>query len=528
MTKSAEAELQTVLDELERRAYADTLDSSKLTRTEALELYRELIGKNPHAERRLCQTDLFYLLTQAFKRRDVDRDWLFARCREVQASPDGHLDLWARDHYKSTLITFGKTIQDILLDPECTVGIFSHTRPIAKGFLEQIKRELEGNEYLKTLFPDVLYQKPQVEAPRWSLDGGLVVKRKTNPKEATVEAFGLVDGQPTGKHFSHQIYDDVVTLESVSTPDQIAKTTRAWELSLNLGSGERTKRRYIGTRYHINDSYRVMIERGSVIPRIHKATDNGKAPPEGKAVFLSDELLTQKRRDMGPYTFGTQMLQDPVADKAMSFKEEWLSYYGAMPDWSKWNTYLLSDPASSKKITSDYTVMAVIGLAPDNNYYLLDGIRDRLNLTQRTEKVFEFQKKYSPKAVGYERYGMQADIEHLEYVMDQKNYRFRITELGGAIPKEDRIRKLVPVFEQKRLYLPKILPFVDYQGITQDFVRLFLADEYLAFPVSVHDDMLDCLARILDPALGAEFPRLEKPKSKSPGHTFVSQNGWMS
>ena len=73
----------------------------------------------------------------------------------VQESPDGHLDLWAREHYKSTIITFGQTIQDILRDPEVTVGIFSHTRPIAKGFLRQIKRELESNQTLKDLFPDI-------------------------------------------------------------------------------------------------------------------------------------------------------------------------------------------------------------------------------------------------------------------------------------------------------------------------------------------------------------------------------------
>ena len=233
--------------------------------------------------------------------------------------------MWAREHYKSTIITFGKSIQDILADPDnTTIGIFSHTRPIAKAFMEQIKRELESNSFFIDLFPDVLYVNPKSESPKWSLDSGLIVKRKTNPKEATVEAHGLVDGQPTSKHFSILVYDDVVTRESVTTPEQIKKVTAAWELSLNLGAIGGCKR-YIGTRYHMNDTYKTMMDRGSVIPRIYPATDNGKL--EGNAVFMDDQVLKEKRRDMGPYTFGTQMLQDPIADKSMGFREEWLKYY---------------------------------------------------------------------------------------------------------------------------------------------------------------------------------------------------------
>lgn len=529
MIKDESAELLELLEERERRASAESIDCSKMTHDEAVEAYRGIAG-NRWAERKLCKTDLFYLLTVALRRTDASRPWLYARCREVEASPDGHLDLWARDHYKSTIITFAKTIQDILSDPELTVGIFSHTRPIAKAFLEQIKREFETNDFLKALFPDVLYEKPQVEAPKWSLDGGIVVKRKSNPKEATVEAWGLVDGQPTSRHFQLQVYDDVVTLESVSTPDQIAKTTRAWEMSQNLGSGDRTRRRYIGTRYHINDSYRVMMDRGSVTARIHKATSNGLSPPEGKSVLLSDALLLTKRRDMGPYTFGTQMLQDPIADKAMSFKESWLKHYTQLGDTRKWNKYILVDSASAKKTTSDYTVMWVIGLAPDNNYYVLHGVRDRMNLTQRAARLFELHRNYDPKGVGYERYGMQSDIEHIQYEMEHRNYRFAITELGGAVPKEDRIKKLIPVFEQSRMWLPQRLSAVDYEGTNQDIVQRFKDDEYLSFPVCIHDDMLDCMARILDPAFNAEFPKTQKKLEPDLVymHTMGEiQNTWM-
>jgi hypothetical protein len=290
-----------------------------LTREQSNTLYLEAIESGDNeALRRLCKEDLFFLLTVGMKRRDINNDWLYDRIREVEASPNGHLDLWAREHYKSTIITFGLSIQDALKNPEKTNGIFSHTRPIAKAFLEQIKRELEQNTFLKDLFPDVLYKNPQSESPKWSLDSGLILKRKTNPKEATFEAWGLVDGQPTGKHFDTLTYDDVVTRESVTTPEQIKKVTEALELSYNLGSRGGV-RRFIGTRYHSNDTYKTIMSRGSVIPRIYTATDNGKA--DGNPVLMTAEQLAEKRRDMGPYTFGTQMLQDPVADKAMGFKE---------------------------------------------------------------------------------------------------------------------------------------------------------------------------------------------------------------
>ena len=186
------------------------------------------------------RTNLFLLLTVGLNRLDVARPWLYERCVEIQTEPDGYLDLWARGHYKSTLGTFARTLMDILAshgdDPlpewaelghEPTFAIFSHTRPIAKAFLRQIKVELQRNELLKYVYPDILYEIPERQSPRWSEDAGLVVKRHANPKEATLEAHGLVDGQPTSRHFNVLIYDDVVVRDSVTTPEMIEKTTEA-------------------------------------------------------------------------------------------------------------------------------------------------------------------------------------------------------------------------------------------------------------------------------------------------------------
>jgi len=475
-------------------------------------LYQQVIADNDiEAQRQLCLTDVFFLLTVAFQRRDVDNNWLFARCREVEAKPDGMLDLWAREHYKSTIITYALSIQDILKDPDVTIGIFSHTKPIAKAFMSQIKIELEQNEYLKELFPEILYATPKKDSPKWSMESGIQVKRKSNAKEPTVSAFGLVDGQPTSKHFSLLVYDDVVTLESVSTPDQIEKTTAAWAMSLNLGAhGGRV--RYIGTRYHFNDTYREIIARQSATSRVHTATVEGTFP--GTPIFLSRKALAQKRRDMGPYVFGSQMLQNPVADAAMGFKVEWLNYVPECKPDQSWNVYVLCDPAGEKKKGSDYTVIVAIGLAPDGNYYLLDGIRDRINLTERTNKMFEMVERWSPKAVGYEKYGKDSDIEHIEYVQEQRNFRFVITPLGGPMAKNDRIRRLVPKFEDRRFWFPNRILFLDHESNMRDFIAELINDEYSAFPVGLHDDMMDCISRIDD--IGAHFPK-KKASSGYPG-----------
>ncbi len=357
--------------------------------------------------------------------------------------------------------------------------------------------ELETNQLLLSLFPDILYENPGKDAQAWSLDAGLVLKRRTNPKEATIEAHGLVDGQPTGAHFFVRIYDDVVTKASVTSPEMIQKTTEAWELSDNLGM-EGGIERYIGTRYHFSDTYKVIMDRNVVTTRLHAATDDGTV--DGKPVLLSQEALDAKRRKQGPYTFASQQLLNPLADAAQGFKREWLTY-NESSTWNNLNLAILVDPANEKKKRSDYTAMWVVGIGADGNWRIIDIVRDRLNLTERTRQLFEFHRKYKPLVVGYEKYGMQSDIEHIRSEQGRVNYQFAITELGGQLSKVDRIRRLIPLFENGEILMKDTVYRTNIEGKTEDLVNVFIEQEYMAFPVGEHDDMLDSLARILDISL---------------------------
>lgn len=477
----------------------------------------------------LGRNDRFYLLTRLLHRLDAIHPWLYARCREVEADPDGYLDLWAREHYKSTVITFAGIVQEIIIDPEVTIGIFSHTKPVARKFLLQVKQELEANADLKATYPEIFYADPKNESPKWSEEKGIVVKRKSNPKEATVEAHGLVDGQPTGAHFLLRVYDDVVTRESVSTPDQVNKTTSAWELSDNLGArGPNGKSRawHVGTRYSFADTYQAIIDRNALKVRVYPATDNGL--PDGKPVLLSPEAWADKKLKQGPATIACQMLQNPAAGNEAMFRKEWLSFIDIRP--ATLNVYIMVDPAHSKKKGSDNTAMAVIGIDSGNNKYLLDGYRHKMGLKERWEalkglrRVWMNQPGVQSVKVGYERYGMQADLEYFEEQMQRDKDAFEIYELNwtsdGAQAKDDRVQRLQPDFQSKKFFLAAICPTEtanqkrireqgqafrifapvkrrDHEGNMYSLNQGFL-EEFLTYPFSAKKDLIDAASRLYD------------------------------
>jgi len=121
-----------------------------------------------------------------------------------------------------------------------------------------------------------------------------------------------------------------------------------------------------------------------------------------------------------------------------------------------------------------------------------------------------------------------ADIEHLEGRMDGETYRFKIKEVGGQTSKADRIKRLLPIFEASRVFFPKSLHRTNWDKKTEDLINIFVEEEYLAFPVGSHDDMLDSLARICEPNMDLVFPKEEVLYIPPPTPSFNKEIDWMS
>lgn len=235
---------------------------------------------------------------------------------------------------------------------------------------------------------------------------------------------------------------------------------------------------------------------------------------------LNKESLDKLRNDLGELHFAGQYMQSPVPVGGGELKPAWMQYYhsGSIKP-AQMNVAILCDAAGGEQINkrkkklSDWTTMIVVGLAPDNNYYLLDAVRDRINPTDRVNTLFMLHRKWNelcgkPPIVGYEKYGLMSDTHYILEKQKQDAYHFRLVELGGQLPKEDRIRMLVTDLQNTRWYYPHTLFYVDSDGRKFDLIKEII-NEMATFPRSRFDDLLDAKSRIKAPELNMVFP---KPK----------------
>lgn len=394
--------------------------------------------------------------------------------------------------------------------PDRQVIATSYSEDLASGFGRSVRNQLQSDIF-RVVFPGC----------RIAQDAQSSVLLRTQEHGAYVAAG--IGGTIVGRGAHLLIIDDPIKSREEADSEVYRRKIKDWYRSVaytRLMPGGAIV--VMHTRWHMDDLagwlLTEMAHEGWEVLNIPAwdAEEREAAWPEAFPI----ERLREIRATVGPREWQAQYMGSPTAEGGGEFKRAWFRYYHSTPREIRegMNVFLLVDPANEKRKTpdNDYTSIWVVGANHDQNLYLLDGVRDRLNLTARANMVMRLHRQWKPPTVRYEHYGMQADVAHLQTVMETENYRFHVEEVGGQTPKVDRIRRLIPFYEQGRVYHPEQLTYIDSNGKPVDLVAE-LERELLSFPAAVHDDMGDALARMVDPAQPIVFPRGPDPHdSKAP------------
>lgn len=385
--------------------------------------------------------------------------------------------------------------------PDHQVMHASYSLELVEGFGRKVRNQLRDELY-NVVFPGTSLSDDSQAANKFNTTAG-----------GSYFAVG-VGGSATGRGAHLLLIDDPVKDREDADSERMRTSLQDWYTSVaytRLMPGGAVV--VIQTRWHEDDlAGWLMREHGHENWEVLNlpAWDSNENPTEALwPDAYPIERLKQIRQTMlaqgKPRDWEALYMQRPRAGSGAEFKRQWLNFYTQV---SKQGQFLimLVDPANAKRENNDFTTIWVVGLGEDENYYVHDVIRDRMNLTERTEAVFRLHRKWKPSQVRYERYGMMGDIDHIKHEMNHRSYRFAITEVGGNTKKEDRIRRLIPIFERGRMWMPETLAYTNLEGKQRDLIHDFIEAEYLAFPVGRHDDMLDALARIAEPTLDTPWP----------------------
>lgn len=464
--------------------------------------------------RQLIAEDLWFVVYFVLKIPIANHPFVVAACREVESGPQTNtLDLWAREHFKSTILTVAETIQRVVRDPEERIGIFSYSQRIALQFLKQIKTVLESSQFLKDAYPDVLFQDPERESPAWGDEVGLVVKRKSFPKEATIEAWSILQGMPTSKHFTGRIYDDIMTKDFADSPDVLQNLKDNFDSSQNLGV-DGGWHRVIGTPYRYDDIYAYLEEKKlpngepAYFTRKKPATHDGT--PSGRPVFISEERNAFLQTN--PVEYAAQQLIDPSPQQWQKLDERCLEDVLPIEIPKQLWKFMLVDPAGDGEKTvrkGDAWAMAVIGIEPFrddvgfSDIYILDMV---LRSMPETDAYREVVNMYGRNGwilkLGVEKVALSTTEVHVSNALRSKGRIVTIDNGGIELlrpagrSKVSRISNhLAWPLNNGKIHISTAVP-----KETRDRLRM----EMKRFP-NWHDDGIDLLAYVYDLAKNYRF-----------------------
>ena len=437
-------------------------------------------------ERHLCQTSLKYLCVEklGFKDWDVchdEMDTWYCHNRDKFFK----IILIPRYHLKTSILTIGRTIQDVLNEPDTKILLASAVWDNARSFLAEIKKYLELGE-LPMLFGSF-------QSDKWNQDEIVIRQRRRPDKSPTVDTAGI-EKTLTSQHYDIIRADDLVTRETCTTKEQMSKVKKFHNDLLKLVSPKNGRIDLIGTAWHYNDLYQELLEENKLrVERgepekyttyIRKATRDGSFDtPVIFPKMWNISKLKDVRFSIGSYEYDCNFNNTPVSDSTQLFKKPF-RYWDTLGDNP---VHAITVDLAASDITSDFVVITDCAMTQSNQLCVVEYARGHFDVSQTMEEIFKMAQKHlmhqKVRKVGVEAVAYQkVFVKMLEEEMRKRNIFFEV------IPIRQNKNKVMRILDKEGL-----LPRYQSGNLLLKRGMVELEDELEKFPVGKHDDILDTI-----------------------------------
>jgi len=527
--------------------------------------------------REYCKNDLFYLLNFVLsdgnqvhsqtKKLFHYHEFFLKLCRDTEyhASQGGGLDCSARGSGKSTVRSKAWPIQMILKHPDISIMIFSTLKKLAEKHLGLIKEELESNQLLKYLFPDIIWMDAKLETQKlgllWSRDEGLTVKRSSPRRNCTVEVHAMSGGGPIGSRPDIVIADDIESSADVTSPENIEKLKAAFSETVTLmtpvaieqpilmmsntrfsekGLVEERRQRFLS-----EDPNRVRESPGEDLSK------KGDGPLGGTAMYpFTNKILWDKWNEtLIKDEYGLQIALSYTAASIKSFSEDQIRFNDLprIEIAKRCVSYICIDASRGM---NDPTAIWVWGIDCNNNKHWLDGLVKKMDPAKPSfyneiERIVNRWKTGSQRVVEIrvDQLGNQPWAELIASELSKRGI-YDIPVIGCvdkakdkknvfSTGKNDRIfHYWMPMLARNEIHFPiprsrggKGIPFTNEKDQTECAVDYFLQIEFGKFPRGAHDDFLDAAGLICDEKANKDHP-IQKGRNLDikPRTQYTAQN----
>lgn len=456
--------------------------------------------------RELCRTNLKFLCQRMLKYSDWDRchdemvDWLEGELKKPCDKKRIIFMLLPRGHLKTSIITIGKSIQEMLKNPDIRILLTNAVWDMARSFLSEITAFLTTKSHLPSLFGAFQNDKG------FNQDAITIRQRNRPNKTPTISTSG-VDSARASQHYDWVVADDIVNRQNVSSPELREKTLLYYKDMMDLLEPTGTLI-IIGTRWHDGDLYGEKLrEHGikkleSEIHGYSSVFDAAisfyvrKVEIDSKFIFpkkFNNNIMAQIAREKGSFETSAQYYNDPISSEDQQFKPP-VRYWSEIGEGTV--HYGAFDPATSEKKNSCDAVVLSGALNRGNQLLAVEyKAFDKKDPTLMFDKIFEYAQKYGWRKFALEvNGGQEVYVKLLQEEQRKRNVFFEIVPLHHIKDKFSRIIALQPRHESGNLLLK--------QGMIE------LEDQMLRFPVSSKLDIVDAFAMIQEIAV----PMMQKPK----------------